>query len=161
MGSRNILPQPGHLARNWNVPLPVEPLSTVSIVRSIHADRQRLFQALTMAEYVEAWFSPPGSPGGSTSVTMNPNSFSITYRAANTHQHRILCQYKVMRRSKIHFTWKRDSFEDTATSMVRIRLQGDFEKSIVHLSHFGLHSVDQRWHQSLWEKSLDMLARLF
>jgi len=35
---------------------------------SVNADRNRIFQALTVPEYIEAWFSAPGSIEGRTEV---------------------------------------------------------------------------------------------
>ncbi|HEY1576348.1 MAG TPA: SRPBCC domain-containing protein [Terracidiphilus sp.] len=141
--------------------LSAELSSAVSISRSINADRQRLFQALTVSEFIEAWFCAPGATLGSTEVSACFRSFQVSYREHYGIRNRFLCAYRVMRRSKVQFTWKSDAFPESAPSLVTFRLQGDFARTTLYLSHTGLSRRDHPWHSRLWEGSLDKLARLF
>jgi hypothetical protein len=45
--------------------------------------------------------------------------------------------------------------------VVKIRLQGDFGRTTVHLTHVGLSESEQSWYSQLWEASLERLAGLF
>ncbi len=47
-------------------------------------------------------------------------------------------------------------------AFVKIRLDGDFERTTLTLTHRGLHSEEDRhWHAQLWERSLQKLSSLF
>ena len=133
----------------------------VCVQQSVNADRSRLFQALTVPEYIDAWLVAPDAVPGSTSVTMGPNCFVVSYRSRNGREERFVGSYKVLRRGKVQFTWRRDNFHETSCSLVKIRLLGNFERTTVHLTHVGLDEVERRDYRALWEASLDKLARLF
>jgi uncharacterized protein YndB with AHSA1/START domain len=128
---------------------------------SVNADRHRVFQALTVPEYIEAWFSPPGAIHGSTEVFAGTDSFLARYSCVESGRSSILCSYKVCRRGKLLFTWEHNALSEAAPSMVKIRMLGDFSRTTVHVTHVGLTLSDQQWHKSLWESSLAKLARLF
>lgn len=138
----------------------VQPLS-VSVMASVNADRHRIFQAFTVPEYIEAWFSPPGAIEGSTEVFAGVDFFSASYLCEWHERCMILCSYKVCRRSKLHFTWERYALSEALPSLVKIRLQGDFGRTTVHLTHVGVALSDQQWHEDLWVSSLEKLAKLF
>jgi|ERR1700739_1889674 len=78
-------------------------------MRSVNADRQRIFHALTVPEYIETWFSAPGALTNRTVVRRRDDFFSIAYSCAESEQFRILCLYRVCRRSKLLFTWRHDN----------------------------------------------------
>jgi uncharacterized protein YndB with AHSA1/START domain len=134
--------------------------ATVSFTRSIHADRQRLFQALTVPEFIEAWFCAPDAAKGTTEVATCFRSFQISYRQHFGVRSRFLCAYRVLRRSKIQFTWSSNGFPESKTSLVTLRLQGDFARTTLLLTHSGLSRRDYAWHCMLWEKSMDKLTRI-
>jgi len=94
----------------------------VHIQKSVNADRSRLFQALTVPEYIDAWLVAPNALPGSMSVTMGPDCFVVSYNLRNGREERFVGSYKVLRRGKIQFAWRRDSFDETTWSLVRIRL---------------------------------------
>ena len=130
-------------------------------MRHVNADRQRVFHALTVPEYIETWFSAPEALIGRTVVCRRGDFFSISYSCAESEQLRILCSYKVCRRSKMLFTWRRDIALDRCSSLVKIRLEGDFGRTAVHVTHLGLEPSDWQWHQDLWESSLQKMCKLF
>lgn len=133
----------------------------VRIQKSVNSDRSRLFQALTVPEYIDAWFVAPNALPGSMSVTMGPNCFVVSYRLRSGREERFVGSYKVLRRGKIQFAWRRDSFDETTWSLVRIRLVGNFGRTTVHLTHVGLDETEQAHYAMLWEASMEKLARLF
>jgi hypothetical protein len=50
--------------------LALEQSFCINATRSVNADRQRVFHALTVPEYIETWFSAPGALAGRTVETV-------------------------------------------------------------------------------------------
>ena len=128
---------------------------------SVNADRSRIYQAITVPEYIETWFSAPGSIPGLTRVFNNGISFCICGPTTQGQRFSIICSYRVCRRSKIAFTWKEARSPIGSDSLVRISLRGDFSRTTVDVSHSGLTHAEQRWCQSLWDASIEKLSLLF
>jgi len=161
MSTSNFVARYERLPLEWVRRTGFEDGAEVSVQRSVNADRNRLFQALTLPEYIDAWFTAPGSAPGSTAVTMGPDCFRVSYRLLDGSEQMFVGSYKVLRRAKIQFAWRRDSFPESSSSLVRMRLQGDFGRTTVQLTHVGLHESEQSHYRMLWEASLDRLASLF
>lgn len=161
MSTSNLIARYERIPQEWVRRAPGERDARVTVSRSVSADRTRLFQALTLAEYMDAWFVAPGSVSGSTAVAMCPDCFLVSYDLLRGGQERFVGSYKVLRRGKIQFTWKRDEFHETNSSLVKIKLQGDFGRTTVDLTHVGLDGSEERWYRMLWEASLERLASLF
>ncbi|MGC1421251.1 MAG: SRPBCC domain-containing protein [Terracidiphilus sp.] len=143
----------------WKRYLPTTQPPSISVAASVNADRHRIFQALTVPEYIEAWFSPPGAIEGSTEVFAGTDSFLASYVSAAGERAGVLCSYKVCRRGKLLFTWEHNA--EAEPSVVKIRMLGDFGRTTVDVTHAGLALSDQQWHKKLWESSLGKLAKLF
>jgi len=161
MSTSNLVARYERLPLEWVRRTGFEDGAEVSVQRSVNADRSRLFQALTLPEYIDAWFTAPRSAPGSTAVTMGPDCFVVNYRLLDGSEQRFVGSYKVLRRAKIQFAWRRESFQESSSSLVRMRLQGDFGRTNVQLTHVGLHESEQSHYRELWEASLDRLASLF
>ena len=160
--STNAFPRiPVHIVREWKRYAPtIQPLS-ISAMASVKADRHRVFQALTVPEYIEAWFSAPDTIEGSTEVFAGAGFLSISYLCLQGERSRIRCSYRVCRRSKLLFTWEHNALSEASSSVVKIRLLGDFGRTTVVVTHVGLAIPRQKWHQGLWESSLGKLRKLF
>lgn len=139
------------------------PLPTINVSVSVRAERRRLFQVLTVAEYMETWLSLPGlSPDSRVAVTSAPKCFRIDHFRSRALDFTITGLYRMCRRSKLHFEWRKDGAHGSSSSEVAISLRGDFERTTVVLTHARLGSFeDHAWHQDLWEKSLQKLSSLF
>ena len=161
MSTSNFVARYERLPLEWVKRTSFEDAPEVSVHRSVNADRSRLFQALTLPEYIDAWLVAPESVPGSTAVTMGPDCFVVSYRMLDGSEQRFVASYKVLRRGKVQFAWRRDSFHDTGSSLVRIRLQGDFGRTTVHVMHVGLDESEHAHYKMLWEASLERLASLF
>jgi len=144
----------------WKKCPPVGRHFSIGATASVNADRHRIYQALTVPEYIEAWFSAPGAIAGHTAVSTGENSFSIHWSTPED-RFRIFCSYQVRRRSKLIFTWQPFTLHETTSSMVRIRLLGDFGRTTVQVTHIGLTPSDEQWYKDLWALSLTQLSRLF
>lgn len=161
MTTSALIPQRSLSIREWASRSPLEDFGAVQVTRSVNADRQRLFQALTLPEYIEAWFSAPEAVAGSSSVALSGNGFLVSCRGREAEWLTIRCSYRACRRSKLVFDWNCDQHFTASPSLVKIRLNGDFERTTVNVLHVGLDPSLQSWHQKLWKNSLEKLASLF
>jgi uncharacterized protein YndB with AHSA1/START domain len=149
-----------HRIREWKEFAPAIQPHSISAMTSVRADRHRIFQALTVPEYIETWFSAPGAIAGRTDVVARQDFFSISYTSRLGDRFSVFCSYKMCRRSKLLFTWEHNAVPGASPSLVRIRLLGDFGRSTVHVTHLGLAQSDLQWHQELWRSSLEKLQIL-
>jgi len=150
---------PGILAHHRQL---VEHAWHLTITSCLYADRNRIFYALTIPEYIEAWFCAPGDSLRQPSVTLTPNGFRIKHCAQLGSEIDIIGSYMMLRRSKLLFTWQRNLIPNGPTSLVLIRLYGEFAWTRVCLYHVGLKSLDeQEWHQEMWKASLNKLSGIF
>ncbi|HXS75412.1 MAG TPA: SRPBCC domain-containing protein [Terracidiphilus sp.] len=161
MSTSNFVARYERLPQEWARSSNFEHAVEVRVTKSVNADRNRIFQALTLPEYIDAWFTAPRAVTGSTAVTMGPDCFLISYGRLEGGTERFIGSYKVLRKSKVQFSWKRDHFVETELSLVKIRLQGDFGRTTVQLTHVGLEESEKDWYADLWTGSLERLARLF
>jgi len=135
----------------------------IALTVSVHAERHRLYQALTLPEYMEAWIRLPRAHGQQeVSATCTAESYRIVSRDGDVPEVCIGGAYRMSRRSKIVFTWKRGSGPSASPSLVTNRLLGDFARTTLHLAHSGLTSkAEYAWHREFWEGSLGRLCTLF
>ena len=131
----------------------------VAVSTIVNADRARIFQALTVAEYMEAWLCFPGSAETSASVSRDGSGYRIERRGSEA----CICgAWLTMRRGRLLFTWQCGGRETSPESLVLIRLYGEFARTRVCLHHVGLDSAKERaWHLELWTASLNKLSALF
>jgi uncharacterized protein YndB with AHSA1/START domain len=142
-----------HFLHPWHIAMTV----------SVNAERHRLFQALTLPEYIEAWMRVPGIRGDQQiTVTCAQESYRVLCRGSDASEVCITGVYRVSRRSKMIFTWKKGTAPNASPSLVTIRLLGDFARTTVRLSHCGLASkAEYLWHQAFWGNSMGRLRSLF
>jgi len=160
MSTSNLVARYERLPLQWVKRTSFEGEAELTVHRSVNADRSRLFQALTLAEYIDAWFVAPDAVPGSTSVTMGQDCFVVRYRLLDGREERFIGSYKVLRRGKVQFAWT-DASREASSSLVRIRLLGDFGRTTVQLTHAGLDESQHLHYRMLWEASLERLASLF
>ena len=161
MSTSTFNPAPTNAMCEWAGRLASEVSHSVFASRSVRADRARIFQAITVPEYMETWFSAPGLIPGYVRVFGDDSSFSICGATENGSTFKVSCTYRVCRRSKLVFNWRQDPFLKAIPSVVRIRLQGDFERTTVDVLHTGISEYERKWCGVLWEASLEKLSRLF
>ena len=139
---------------------PDEQSYSVSVSRNMKGERARIFQAITIPEYMETWLAAADAPPGSTRILSHQESFQILIQSEDRFQSRIHCSYHVCRRNKIVFTWNRLN-SPADESLVRIRLQGDFARTTIDVRHSGLSQAEQNFYENFWRASLDRLSSLF
>ena len=163
--STYILPQQSGFGRGVrrDVQSPVQAWN-VEFKLSLNADRQRISQALTVPEYMEAWLRLPGNEGETrVSVSRIASSYLLEYQDGFQSATKYISgTYEVVRRGKVLFTWKKHSGINAPTSLVMVKLIGDFARTTLCLSHTGLTSYEEKvWHEGLWRSSLETLRCLF
>ncbi len=142
-----------HFLHPWHIAMTV----------SVNAERHRLFQALTLPEYIETWMRLPGIRGDQqVTVTCTQENYCIFGLSSDASEVCITGLYRVSRRSKIIFTWGKGTAPNAPPSLVTIRLLGDFSRTTMSLSHSGLASkAEYLWHLAFWESSMGRLRSLF
>jgi hypothetical protein len=135
---------------------------TVAMSIGVDADTHRIFQALTVPEYLEAWINLPGRTEDSFVVASpDANGYRLDHFSAGRTAVRISGSYIYCHRRKMRLLWRKTSQRNCAESLVDFRLRGNFGSSILELRHSALASADEfAWHQALWQSSLTKLASL-
>lgn len=141
----------------------VDHVPFIAMTISLNADRHRIFQVLTVAEYMETWLTlPDQSPDSQLAVISNESNFRIDCRKQQQVDFSITGWFRTYRRSKLAFTWTKPGLTESGSSLVLMRLHGDFERTTLCLTHSGLGSGYERlWHLEMWKRSLDKLSSLF
>ena len=139
------------------------PSWTVNLECSVAADTRRIFDALTVPEYIETWICVPGHHPECCNVTSrNAHGFQIEHHCSSGTTTKISGTYCSFLKRKLSFSWNPAHGSSAGNSFVDIRLHGDFERSILRLRHFGLDSEDDfNWHSAFWSSSITRLCRLF
>lgn len=139
----------------------------IALHADLAADRRRIFDALTVPEYIETWLSLPCTHVDCRTTASQENErYRLDHYAAGRLDLSIAGAYHVCRRGKMSFTWRKTGISDgqatTHESIVLIRLYGAFAKSTLCLVHTGFFSESEyRWHHELWNRSLAKLQTLF
>ena len=143
-----------NLARksDWNIAISID----------LNADTRRVCQALTVPEYLEAWFCPPVQPAASQIVaSQEPNGYRLDLYVAGRVAISFSGSYLMRRRRKIRLFWRTTRRPTCSESLVDFRLRGNFGSSILELRQTALASFDEYlWHQRLWYRSLQTLASI-
>jgi hypothetical protein len=134
----------------------------ISLEFSLAADTRRIFEALTVPEYMELWISLPGNhPDCCTRADRRMDGFVCEHFCSDRSMVTISGAYSVFLRRKLVFSWKISGVSSTSASLADLRLCGDFERSILRLRHIGFASdEDYSWHMALWTSSLTRLSGL-
>jgi hypothetical protein len=134
----------------------------VAISINVDADTRRIFQALTLPEYLEAWIEIPDRTQDSWVVaTQDANGFRLSHRLTGRTAVIITSSYLFRRQRKIRLLWRKTRGSTCVESVVDFRLRGNFGSSILELQHTELDSTEEYfWHRSLWQSSLGKLASL-
>lgn len=134
----------------------------INLEFSLAADTRRIFEALTVPEYMELWISLPGyHPDCCTRADRRTDGFVCEHLCNGQPKVTISGAYSVFMRRKLVFSWSISGVSTTPASFAHLRLYGDFERSILRLRHFGFASDEEySWHRALWTESLTRLSGL-
>jgi hypothetical protein len=135
---------------------------TIAISICVDADALRIFHALTVPEYLEAWIRMPG-PAEDSAVVASPaaNGYRLDHYSAGMVAVSITSSFLFCHHRKMRLSWRKARNPGCSESLVDFRLRGNFGSSILELRHTAISSADEYlWHQSLWRGSLHKLASL-
>lgn len=151
------------LSAEQRSPQQVNPESSLSFTVSLNADRRRIFHILTISEYMETWLQIPGRREESPiHVASDPTGFHVEYLDEKGNWTALVGAYQTYRTAKTNILWRKAGVCESDLSFVKIRLNGDFERTTLHLTHSGLDCAEDRhWHAQLWGHSLEKLGSLF
>jgi hypothetical protein len=135
----------------------------VSAQIHVRAETRRLFHAIVVPEYLEAWLRVPDA-GASLIVSPLKQSTGFAFNWCNAIdlQSRIVAVYKICRRRRLTLCWKIENGGYQSESTVVMRLAGNFGSSTLSVFHSGFACfADFTWHRQFWNDSLRSLANLF
>jgi len=160
---RSVGQQPARVGMNTVAYVDEQPSWIVNLECRVGADTRRIFDALTVPEYIETWICVPGHHPECRNVTSRiAHGFQIEHHCSSGPSTMIVGTYCSFLKRKLSFSWRPAHGPEGQDSFVDIRLHGDFERSILRLRHFGLESEqDFNWHSALWSASIARLCRLF
>jgi uncharacterized protein YndB with AHSA1/START domain len=138
--------------------------SQVEVSTRIFAEIRRVFYALTIPEYLEAWICFPGcKPFERVAVTQSAKDFVIELKplepvAADT---RIKGAHLVREPNQIVFTWSKQYNGQATETTVCIHLHRSHRSTALSLSHMGfVDPAERMWHEAMWRASFDKLGHL-
>lgn len=143
----------------------LEQLLQVEVSARIGADTRRVFYALTIAEYLEAWMCfPDCSEFDRVAVAQTARGFVIESHpspliSAGT---KIMGVHLIREPNEIVFTWAKQRREDRLPeTTVCIHLERSHQSTALTLSHMGfIDWKDRTWHEEMWRASFEKLGRL-
>jgi uncharacterized protein YndB with AHSA1/START domain len=136
----------------WNVRI-----STV-----LKADARRIFQALTLPEYLEAWITMPDQePESSIAVLGEAGGFRLVHSSENRVVSSIAAYFLLQKLRVLRFHWRSTRARVSVPGLVEVRIRDQFEGCVLELRHSALASAEEYlWHRKLWQNSLRKLAVL-
>jgi uncharacterized protein YndB with AHSA1/START domain len=133
----------------------------VDLEVSLAGNTRRVFEALSVPEYMEVWMSIPGHSGCGATAAREADGFIFEHSCSSGKVAKVSGTYLVFLRRKLVYSWRVTGMLNVRDSLVDIRLCGDFERSILRLRHFQLQSDEEcAWHKDFWTVSLSRLNRL-
>jgi uncharacterized protein YndB with AHSA1/START domain len=135
---------------------------TIDLAITVNADTRRIFQALTVPEYLEAWIDMPDQAAGSRVVaSQETNGYRLDHYSGGHATVHITGSYLFCHQRKLRLFWRKICRESSTESLVDFRLRGNFGSSILELRHSALDSAEEfYWHRRFWQGSLGKLALL-
>lgn len=137
-------------------------LSEVAFSIEIAADWRRVFHAITLPEYIEAWLQVPDADRIEChSDTRSLTRFRIDLFSVNMPRRSIYGSCSLSRFDTIIYQWERTHVDHRIQSTVKIRFNGGPRQCMLHLKHSGLVNEEERdWHSVLWERSFHTLRKV-
>jgi uncharacterized protein YndB with AHSA1/START domain len=134
----------------------------VALSFRIRADCSRVFYAISIPEYIEAWFRLPVEEG--LRFVFNPiaqQAFRIDLYRAEAPLGSIHSDCNIMNANQIRYTWKTRYSTDVTNTVVEMKLLSVSRGCTLTLKHSGFRDgAENTWHTKLWGLSLESLCRL-
>jgi uncharacterized protein YndB with AHSA1/START domain len=134
----------------------------VALSFKIEADSSRVFYALSIPEYIEAWLQAPDT--ADTKFVFNlvgQETFRIDLYRAEALQASVHGSCRVVGANRIRYIWKTISPTSTTETLVDMHLLSASDGCVLGLKHSGFRdTVESAWCCKMWYQSLEKLCRL-
>jgi uncharacterized protein YndB with AHSA1/START domain len=148
---------PGRIAR-----IPAHQERDVALSFRFNADSSRVFYALSIPEYIEAWLQAPDTDD--LRFVFNQiaeETFRIDLYRGETLQASVDASCWVVGANQVRYIWKTTSLIDTTETLVDMKLLAGSGGCVLALKHSGFNDPAEsaRCHR-MWQQSLERLCRL-
>jgi uncharacterized protein YndB with AHSA1/START domain len=134
----------------------------VRISVAIQAEWQRIFHALAVPEYMDAWLTMSGIDRLECRPEQgHADSFRIDFSTAGAPSKTVFGTCIRTRPDEISYLWEKALSDSTARSLVKMRLRRGPRRCSLHLIHQGLWGQKEcEWYSVMWQRSLEKLRAL-
>jgi hypothetical protein len=144
---------------------------TIAMTITVNAEARRIFQALTLPEYLETWVTfPDQSAESSIAASQLTDGYRLDQRSGGRVNLSITGSFLFCHHRKMRLCWRKTTCLNqtqptqanaTANTVVDFRLRGNFGSSVLELRHNEFNTLEEfLWHDRLWRNSLPKLASL-
>lgn len=141
------------------VPAPEE--DAIILSTRIEVEGRRVFLALSIPEYMEAWLQPPEPEELLVFGFVNQERFQVDLYRAEAHWRSIHGSARIVNRNRVVYIWKTISPCATSHTEVDLKLTGTEDGCLLALKHSGFQNmVERAWHRRMWMQSLEKLSRI-
>ena len=127
----------------------------------IEVDSRRVFYALSLAEYIEAWLRAPAQEEVLVFGFVTPERFQIDLYREDAPRASIHGSARVVNKSQVIYSWKTISPYGITHTAVDLVLLGGMDRCVVGLKHTGFSNMRERaWHHEMWKRSMAKLSEL-
>jgi uncharacterized protein YndB with AHSA1/START domain len=148
---------PGSIAR-----IPAHQERDVALSFQFNADSSRVFYALSIPEYIEAWLQAPDTDD--LRFVFNQiadETFRIDLYRGETLQASIVASCWVVGANQVRYIWKTTSPIDTTETLVDMKLLAGSGGCVLALKHSGFNDpAESARCRRMWQQSLERLCRL-
>jgi uncharacterized protein YndB with AHSA1/START domain len=136
--------------------------SDVRVSVSIQAEWYRIFNALAVPEYMDAWLTMSGIERLECRPEQgHADSFRIDFLIAGVPPKTVFGTCIRTRPDEISYLWEKTLSDSTARSLVKMRLRRGPRRCSLHLIHHDLWDQKEcEWYSVMWQRSLDKLRML-
>jgi uncharacterized protein YndB with AHSA1/START domain len=153
----DLRPDSGMIA---NIPAQYE--RDVALSFQFKADSSRVFYALSIPEYIEAWLQAPDTE--ELRFVFNQvaeETFRIDLYRGETRQASVDGSCWVVGSNQVRYIWKTTSLIDTTETLVDMKLLSGSGGCVLALKHSGFNDpAESARCRRMWQQSLERLCRL-
>jgi uncharacterized protein YndB with AHSA1/START domain len=134
----------------------------VALSFHFNADGGRVFYALSIPEYIEAWLQAPDTDD--LRFVFNQvaeETFHIDLYRGQTLQASVDASCWVVGANQVRYIWKTTSSIETTETLVEMKLLAGSDESVLDLKHSGFNDrAESARCRRMWQQSLERLSRL-
>jgi uncharacterized protein YndB with AHSA1/START domain len=133
----------------------------VALSFQFKADSSRVFYALSIPEYIEAWLQAPDTEGRFVFNHIEEETFCIDLYRGETLQATVDGSCWVVGSNQVRYIWRTTSLLDTTETLVDMKLLSGSGGCVLALKHSGFNDpAESARCRRMWQQSLQRLCRL-